>query len=118
MSYLDLYEENTKYKKKKRKKKIKKSNHKHDYQDCVVCDNKNLYFISRCSICGKVGSFSDSGKEFLKNEFSYFKEWHLFFNFCNLEKLLKEEKDFIEKTSKKIPIFYVESFDIFDTKYL
>ena len=44
-----------KHRKKAKKKRVIKSDHKHDYKDCLLIDAKELPHKAQfCSICGKV----------------------------------------------------------------
>ena len=52
----DLYpDEIVRYKKKKKKPSKKKSNHKHEYEPCLINWDGHISSGTRCKICGKIG---------------------------------------------------------------
>lgn len=66
-SYVDGEQENRhKSLKRKHKAKVPRSNHKHDYKNCIFVSNETVYskrvtqytLGSYCTICGKVGFYT------------------------------------------------------------
>jgi len=46
--------QNTPYKKKAKKKKNKKSDHKHEYYNCILEDGRHAYKANYCIKCGHI----------------------------------------------------------------
>ena len=55
MKYSEFLEEKETPYKKKKKKSVKKSNHKHQYQECLIKWDNHYHAGERCFVCGKIG---------------------------------------------------------------
>lgn len=107
------FEEISTYKKKKASnisKSKKKSNHKHNYQECLIEYPLKIYFnidnrdeqtaicnASYCSICGKL-----NGSKIQDT----IKEWNNYFNRYVYRDLTKEER---KERYKDLPYFKIET---------
>ena len=108
---MDLNEEyiTTPYRKKKKKHRPKKSDHPHQWDDCVYgisfCGNFELSVGTYCPICGKVGvpTYYTKWKEQVKTGHGMYSEW-----------TKEAEKEFNPKT-RTLPYFDI---DLFVTKFV
>ena len=112
MYFYEDEEESTKHFKKKIKKNIK-SKHKHLYENCIVDTGFEQYFLSRCSVCGKIGKFKideDFKKNFPNRIYSFILSIFL----------SPEEKKEIYKylLKKNVKTYFSPSFDFFKDKYI
>ena len=114
----------------KKKKSVKKSNHKHDYQFCLIEYNKDTLdknrgyipkksfaFTKYCTICGKIND------ELTPEEINlFYKNNKHNFNISSflLPYLKKEYTDFAKlqfnSDTRTIPIFYLDNY--YNKKYI
>lgn len=114
-TYVD--DESCNVKAKNSKKRPKKANHKHQYHCAVVVDGQqNKYYIGYCNVCGKVIDFCE-GKEYneLPKEFSH--AWGGAVGIYGLRSQ-QQLQAFEEYTESNFPVFYVENFCFWKTKYM
>ena len=113
--------ESPKYRKQKESKvskSKKKSNHKHQYEECLVqCQfdflgDNNIFTSLRsyCTICGKLGDRFDEDKSIVKD---YVKRIDT--SVGRGYQVMKSE-ELYEKYHDKMPVFFLE--DIFKEKYV
>lgn len=108
-------ESNVAYKRKREKRSVKKSNHKHNYENCVVVDPDkphSFYLVSRCSICGK-RNYSVIKDKRVDRKFPHIKNYHS----CAGE-YESEYEDFKNWCRNNYEVYNIPDFDIWDTKYI
>lgn len=112
--YAEHDDEQCRYKHKKKKTHVKKSKHKHDYVNCVVVSEGKEYFVSRCSICGKLSEFKhdDALSKMFPDLNRRYLVFFLYFNSFENSEAVKEW------CLENYQVFHVDNFDQFKDKYI
>lgn len=102
---------------KRPKRKAKKSNHKHEYKNCVIVDSTNpkvFQLISRCNECGKVMKPVHDKRIDRKFPNISYQTW--FINYPTEHE--QEYENFKEWCKNRYNTYDVPDFDLWKVKYI
>ena len=117
MKYADYDDESdVPHRRKREKRKPQKSDHKHQYRNCVIIDTKkgdSFYLASYCVSCGKIGDVKSDKHIDRKFPHVSYKSW------LSCEAGHEDEyEDFKKWCKKNYNVFEVEGYDPFKDKYV
>jgi hypothetical protein len=117
MKYADYDDESdVPYRRKRERRKTQKSDHKHQYRNCVIVDPKepkSFYLASYCVSCGKIGDVKSDKhieRKFPHVSYKYWMSYEAGFE--------DEYEDFVKWCKKSYNVFEVENYDPFKDKYV
>lgn len=120
--YLDMKyaeyddESDVPYHRRRERRKAQKSNHKHQYRNCVIIDpneKDSFHLASYCVSCGKIGEVRRD--KHIDRKFPHVNYEYLYITANEYE---AEYEDFVKWCKRNYDVFEVENYDPFKDKYV